>query len=339
MLKLAFAGFRHGHIMGFYNACKTHPQVKLVAACEEDGATIESLRSAGKVNSTHTNLREMLDSVDCDAVAVGDFFAKRGSVIIESLNAGKHVIADKPVCTKLEELEQIASLTQPKKLRLGCLLDLRDSGVFVTVRRMIQSGEIGEVLTICVTAQHPLLLSSRPKWYFEPGKQGGTINDIGIHAVDLIRWLTAQPIAQALSAREWNARLPQFPHFHDGAQMMLTLANGAGIFADMSYFTPDGLAYAAPQYWRLTIHGTAGLIEASFSQRTLSFATSADKSPQPIEPDADIADGRLEAFMRDIAGQSQPADLTTADVLDASRRTLKIQQAAGRNQHNVSLNA
>ncbi len=337
MLKIAFAGFRHGHIMGFYNACKGHPQVKLVAACEEDPETIDSLRGAGKVDLTHASLSEMLKTADCDAVAVGDYFAKRGSVIIESLKAGKHVIADKPVCTSLDELREIAGLVQSKKLRLGCLLDLRDSGVFIAVRRMIQSGQIGQVLSICITAQHPLFLSSRPKWYFDPGKQGGTINDLGIHAVDLIAWLTRQPVAEAVAAREWNARVPQLPHFHDGAQMMLKLKNGAGILSDLSYFTPDGLAYAAPQYWRLTIHGTEGLIEADFAQRKIAFAGAADKAPRAIEPEADVVNGRLEAFLREIAGDVRQDDLTTADVLDATRRTLIIQRAADRNQHNVSL--
>ena len=36
------------------------------------------------------------------------------------------------------------------------------------------------------TAQHPLLYGTRAKWYFEEGKHGGSINDIGVHAVTLV---------------------------------------------------------------------------------------------------------------------------------------------------------
>jgi predicted dehydrogenase len=337
MLKLAFAGFRHGHVMGLYTGAISHPDVRVVAACEEDPSTVEDLKSAGKVEITHSNFREMLQRVDCDAIAVGDYFAKRGSLIIAALQAGKHVIADKPICTSLDELDQIARLTREKNLKLGCLLDLRDSGVFLTARRLIRGGAIGEVLVIVFTAQHPLLLATRPTWYFEPGKQGGTINDIAVHAIDLIPWVTGQPIVEAVAARTWNARLPQFPHFHDGGQIMLKLANDAGVLGDVSYFTPDGLAYGAPQYWRLTFHGSEGLIEASFGQRTLTLARSSDKSPQPIEVDADVANGCLNAFLRDLAGVSSDSDLTTADVLDASRRALLVQQAADQNRHNVAL--
>ena len=337
MLKLAFAGFRHGHIMSLYTGAQSHPDVRIVAACEEDRATFDSLKAAGKVELTHSDFAEMLKGVDCDAIAVGDYFAKRGEIIIAALNAGKHVIADKPVCTSLDELSEISRLTREKNLKLGCLLDLRDSGAFITARRLILAGAIGEVLAIVFTAQHPLLLATRPKWYFESGKHGGTINDIAIHAIDLIPWVTGETIAESISARTWNARLPQYPHFHDGGQLMLKLASGAGILGDVSYFTPDGLAYTAPQYWRMTFHGSKGLIEASFSQRTLSLGGSGDKFPRSIDVDPDVPNGCLESFLRDIAGKSREGDLVTLDVLDASRRVLLIQQAADQNRHNVRL--
>ncbi len=337
MLKLAFAGFRHGHVMGLYAAARAHPNVRVVAACEEDPATVEALRSAGTVEITHISYTQMLEQVDCHAIGVGDFFARRGSRIIAALETGKHVISDKPICTSLAELDRISRLTSQRNLRLGCLLDLRDSGVFRAARRLILAGAIGNVLGIVFTAQHPLLLSARPAWYFEAGKHGGTINDIAVHAIDLIPWMTGQAFSEAVAARTWNARLPQFPHFHDGAQMMLKLSNNAGVLGDVSYFAPDGLAYTAPQYWRLTFHGTDGLIEAAFGQRTLALAKPTDKSPQIITVDDDVPNGCLDAFRRDIAGASTDSDLVTNDVLIASRRTLLIQRAADQNHLNCTL--
>jgi predicted dehydrogenase len=337
MLKIAFAGFRHGHIMGLYNACKSHPQVRLVAACEEDPATVESLKSAGKVDVTQTDYRKMLETVDCDAIAVGDYFSKRGGIIISALQSNKHVISDKPICTKRHELDQIANLTHDHNRRLGCLLDLRDSGVFITARKLIQSGAIGKVLALVFTAQHPLMLATRARWYFEPGKHGGTINDIAVHAIDAIPWITGQAITESICARVWNARVPEFPHFQDGAQVMLKLEGGAGILGDLSYFTPDGLAYSAPQYWRLTFHGSEGMIEASFSQRTLTLANAPDKAPHAVDIAPDVPNGCLEAFLKDIAGASDESSLTTQNVLDASRRTLMIQEAADQQLSHVPL--
>src|SRR5581483_4595745 len=131
--------------------------------------------------------------------------------------------------------------------------------------------------TIHVTAQHPLLLDKRPAWYFEPGKHGGTINDIAIHATDLIPWLTGRKLVEVVAARAWNARLPQFPHFQDAAQFMLKLDNSGGVMADVSYLAPDGINYKAPQYWRVTCHGSDGLIEAKYMSPTIQLARRADQ--------------------------------------------------------------
>ncbi|MCP4516547.1 MAG: EamA family transporter, partial [Delftia sp.] len=50
----------------------------------------------------------------------------------------------------------------------------------------IAADRIGAVQTMSMSGQHPLRLGERPAWYFEPGRHGGTITDIGVHAVDLI---------------------------------------------------------------------------------------------------------------------------------------------------------
>src|SRR5688572_28262135 len=98
MLRIAFLGFRHGHIMGLYAAARQHPRVQVVAACEEDDATAATLRTDKTVGLTHDSYDSIFSSVDFDAVAVGDYFGRRGELIISALTAGKHAIADKPIC-------------------------------------------------------------------------------------------------------------------------------------------------------------------------------------------------------------------------------------------------
>src|SRR5437870_1646285 len=81
-LKLAFLGFRHGHIMGLYTAARKHKGVTVTAACEQDEATADALRAAGTVELTHVGRDCAIRDLDCDAVAVGDYFSKRGPLII-----------------------------------------------------------------------------------------------------------------------------------------------------------------------------------------------------------------------------------------------------------------
>ncbi len=329
-MRLAFIGFRHGHVMGLYRGAIAHAGVDVVAACEEDPQAAAALRAGGTVQLTHERMDDVLANVECDAIAIGDYFARRGEIAIAALEAGKHVIADKPICTRMDALEQIERLAAAKRRAVGCLLDLRDTGVFPTMRRMIREGSIGEVHTVLFTAQHPLMLGTRPAWYFEPGKHGGTINDFAIHATDLIPWLTGRAIAGVVASRAWNARLPQHPHFQDAGQVMLRLDNGGSAFGDVSYLSPDDLGYTPPQYWRVTCHGAEGFVEAGYNSKTVSLAGRGDKTVCEIPLDPAKPDGCLEAFMNEIAGRIEPGALTTADVLRASRIALLAQQAADR---------
>jgi predicted dehydrogenase len=336
-LKLAFVGFRHNHIMGMYHAARASGDIEVVAASEDYPETIDALKREGKVSLTHTNWREVIESVACDAIAVGDYFAKRGEIIIATLKAGKHVISDKPICTRLDELEQIERLSSENRRQVSAQLDLRDGGAFIVARRLIRSGAIGEVHTVNVTAQHPLLLDRRPKWYFEAGKHGGTLNDIAIHATDLIPWMTGRELTEVVAARAWNARFGQIPQFQDAAQFLLKLDNGGGVLGDVSYLAPDGIAYAAPQYWRVTCHGADGLLEAKYMAPTIQLATEADKTMQSIPADPDVQNGRLPSFLRQIRDEAVAGDLSTADVLRATRQALLIQRAADEQRTGVAL--
>ena len=333
-MRIAFAGFRHGHILSAYKLARRHPDVEIVAACEDHGPTRASLKG---VDLTHGDYRRMLEDVDCDAVAVGDYYARRGAILIAALEAGRHVIADKPICTRLQELEQIAALASEKHLSVGCQLDLRDSGVVRAGRRVLAEGAIGEVHTVLFTGQHPLRYGTRPGWYFEPGKHGGTINDIAIHAIDAIPWMTGRRFAEAVAARAWNARLAEVPFFQDGAQLLLRLDNDGGAVGDVSYRAPDAAGYALPQFWRFTFHGSDGLLEFGVGQKALQLIGAGEKKPRTIEPDAPTPGGYFESFLREIAGAEGEVSPTTQEVLAAARTTLTIQQAADEGTCNVAL--
>lgn len=124
-MKAAFIGFRHGHIVGLYNRLKDDPQCEIVAACEEDPKAAAEAKENWGVDITHSSFSDLLADTDFDILAIGDYFGIRGSRAIAGLKAGKHVIADKPLCTSPEELAEIRSLASEKKLAVGLMLDFR----------------------------------------------------------------------------------------------------------------------------------------------------------------------------------------------------------------------
>src|SRR4051794_20173371 len=103
-LRIAVAGFRHAHIHSLYQAARARPDVEVVAAAEEDEAARRALQAGGTIEITHSSIDGMLDAVPCDVVAVGDYYGRRGTLLIDALRRGKHVISDKPICTSLAEL-------------------------------------------------------------------------------------------------------------------------------------------------------------------------------------------------------------------------------------------
>jgi predicted dehydrogenase len=337
MLKLAFMGFRHGHIYTLLQHAKDSPDVQIVAACEEDPATRDAVNKAGAVTITHDSYARLLAETDCDAVAIGDYYAKRGPAAIEALKLGKHVISDKPICISLDELATIEALAAKGNRKIGAMLDLRDSGLSLKAFELIRGGAIGAIHGIVFTAEHPLMLGKRPGWYFEPGKHGGTLNDIAIHGIDLIPWITGLQFSRLEAARSWNAFATETPWMHDAGQFMATLENGAGVMGEVSYFSPDSMGYSMPQYWRTTFFGRDGVLELCESQKKLTLAKNGSREAIQPDPAPSNDAGYLKAFLADIAGQPLPHGLNTPDILRASRQSLLIQQAGDQGLTHVAL--
>jgi predicted dehydrogenase len=324
----AFAGFRHSHLLDLLAGVEERGDTQVVACCEEDAATRHDLAEKGRIKITHTDFGTMLREVDCEVVAIGDYYARRGVLAIEALRAGRHVLSDKPLCTSLDEQTEIERLAGEGRLVVGLQLDSRDRGAFRTLRAILCSGEIGEVSAIRIDGQHPLLLGTRPAWYFEEGRHGGTINDIGIHAFDFIPWLTGHAWQEVKAARSWNAKAREFPHFHDCAQIMATLSNGAGVLADFSYLGPDKLAYQLPHYWHLLVHGTRGLAETHLLSNTVTVITDTSDGPEQRPAQPGRPRGYLNDFLHELAGRGDLAELRSADCLRASRLALETQRGA-----------
>ena len=329
MLKFAFAGFRHAHIIGLYEKIKHHPDCTVVAAAEEDPAAARQAREQWRIELTHDNYRRMFDTVDFDVLAVGDYYARRGSLLLAALSAGKHVIADKPLCTDLIELQRVIELSRQKNLRVGGMLDLRTHGNVLAARELIRSGRLGTVHAIRFDGQHPLNYETRPGWYFEPGKHGGTINDIAIHGLDLAEWITGQSLERIVAARTWNAFADRHPHFHDAAQFMAVMNNGCGVMGDVSYFFPDSHGYKLPFYWRVTLWGRRGVIEFNYNDPGVKAAFDGDSIPVVLPPQP-VARDYFDDFLAEIAGV--PAELTTEHILSISRKALSLQKFADENR-------
>jgi predicted dehydrogenase len=319
-MNIAFAGFRHGHIFGLYHRAEAMEGVNIIGAWEQDDAARTAAQSTVSEPFFET-YDALLADERVDAVAVGDYYGARGALIIKALRAGKHVIADKPLCTSLEELYEIHRLASEKKLRVDCMLDLRYDGAIRTAKKLIADGRIGTVHAMAFTGQHPLNYGVRPMWYFEEGKHGGVINDIAIHGIDALRYMTDLEFVRTVAAREWNAYAKAEPAFKDCAQFMAEYEGGAGVIADVSYAAQAKTVDKMPSYWRFTIWGEKGCIEFKFGEDSIKFVDQASDDVEIIACEK-VTECWLDDFVK-------PFDEDALiDVIASAEAALRIQNAA-----------
>ena len=323
-MKIAFAGLRHVHIFALAKIVRENPHTAIAGYWEEN----ESARAAAGeffCEPAYESYEALLSDPQVDAVAIGDYYGIRGQRILQALKAGKHVLADKPLCTSLEKLEEIESLSRERGLKIGCMLDLRYDPALRHAQTLIRSGSLGEIHALSFNGQHPLQWGIRPMWYFEEGKHGGTLNDIAIHGLDAVHWITGLPYAKTLHVRQWNAFARRAPQFCDCAQFMGEMANGAGLMADVSYAAPDLAAFRLPSYWRFSFWGDKGWLECRLGEGAVNFAAADDPQPR-ILPAPPVEDDCLQDLLRDVRGE-QPL-FGTQSILDSAKIALQLQQTA-----------
>ncbi len=323
MMKIAFAGLRHNHIYTLYNEVKAHPDLTVVGAWEE---TAEATEAAKEIMSEpfYDTYEALLADPQIDIVAIGDYYGIRGQRVIQALNAGKAVITDKPLCTSPEELAEIERISREKGIPVGIQLELRDDATLQLMAEIVRGGELGEIRAVQFTAQHPLNYGVRPSWYFEEGKHGGTFNDIAIHAMDALTWVTGSPYDHTLFARQWNAYATEVPNFKDCAQFNGCLANGAAVSGDVSYAGPP-TAFQLPSYWRFTLWGATGYLEARVGAETITVATAADTTPRTVSVKPAVRHV-LEDFLQEVR-LGAPGE-NTKGCIAASRAALMLQRFA-----------
>ena len=322
---IIFYGFRHSHINGLYRKAVSHAGIRIAGCLEPDpNARAAAEKDLGAVFSRES-YETLLEDPRVDAVAIGCAYGHRGEAVIRALEAGKHVLSDKPLCTDLAQLETIRRLSEEKGLTVGCMLDLRDLPQTRAARAILQSGRLGKIRNVSFNGQHCLSYGSRPGWYFEPGLHGGTINDLAIHGIDLVRLLTGEEFDRVDAARVWNAYAHRHPHFKDSALFMARLTGGAGVLTDVSYSTPL-VPYTLPSYWEFRFWCEKGMLTFNYEKSDVTVYEAGRDAPV-TEPGIREGGDYLTDFLEAVK-TGNPA--LTRDVLRSTETALTLQKIADR---------
>lgn len=132
-----------------------------------------------------------------DAVHVLTPNALHAEMSLAALQAGKAVLCEKPLTMTSAEAKKMVALAEKKGLANAVCHNLRYYPVVQHIRRLIESGELGEVLHVQGTySQDWLLYDTDFNWRIEESKNGSlrAMGDIGSHWMDMIQHLTGLPI-------------------------------------------------------------------------------------------------------------------------------------------------
>jgi predicted dehydrogenase len=169
------------------------PPGSLVAACDliKTRATDLAIK-AGPQCVAAVGIDETL-AADPDAVIIATLNGSLASVATACLNAGKHVLIEKPVAISVCEIDELLRLAQKKDVMVRAGYNHRFHPAFQKAREIVDSGALGSFMFIRGRYGHGGRGGYDREWRADPRLSGGgELMDQGVHLIDLAGWFMGE---------------------------------------------------------------------------------------------------------------------------------------------------
>ena len=230
-----YAANQWAHLAGFFDLSQARAQQ---VADGHPGAVV------------YDSWKNLVADPNIDAVSICTTNATHAEIALAALDAGKHVLLEKPMATSLDDCERIAEAAA----RSDRLLMLDHNQRFVKAhklaRDLLQAGAIGDLVSFRTTFGHggPETWSVDPgpgTWFFDAKQTTmGAIGDLGVHKTDLLNFLTGakvvEVVAKVCTLEKVDVAGNPIP-VDDNAIAIYTLSNGAvgTMTASWSFHGPE----------------------------------------------------------------------------------------------------
>lgn len=175
-----------------------NPNCTLAAFFDEQPERAEALalQYGGKACASVDELLGM----ELDAVSVCVANDAHAALSIRALEAGKHVLCEKPMATTQADCEAMVAAAKANGRFLMIGQNQRLALAHVQARKLIEAGELGRVIAFETHFGHPGpegWTGQRNSWFFDKKKAAfGAMADLGVHKTDLIHFLLGEPITE-----------------------------------------------------------------------------------------------------------------------------------------------
>lgn len=248
---LVGTGVGGGFIAGALRQLKEEGVAELVAVVGRRGAKTEEFARKYGAEKWYTSFDQLLSDPELEAVAISTPHYLHFPQSVAAIEAGKHVLVDKPMAVLLREADEMIARAERKGVELGVVFEYRFDPVIERVRDCVEKGRLGKLILAEAVVEwyrsHEYYAGSdwRGRWATEGG--GALINQ-AIHTVDLMLWLMGD-------AEEVWAYAGTYAHdieVEDLAVAAIKFRSGALGVVQASTATYPGFPT------RLEVHGTEG---------------------------------------------------------------------------------
>lgn len=183
-------------------ALRRLPGVEVVALADVDEATAKAKADSLGVAQSYGDYRRLLARDDVQAVHICTPNYLHFEMSRQALEAGKHVVCEKPLALEAKEAAALVELAAKKKLVNVVHFNIRYYPLMRQVKVMAEKGELGDIFSVHGTyLQDWLYYATDYNWRLEPKLSGKSraVADIGSHWMDLVEYVSGIRITEVFA--------------------------------------------------------------------------------------------------------------------------------------------
>ncbi|NMA91216.1 MAG: Gfo/Idh/MocA family oxidoreductase [Amphibacillus sp.] len=189
---------------------QANPHVEIVAVCDIVPERVEET-AAQYGAKAYTDYQELLDQVKPDIVSVCLPNYLHAPVSIAALEAGAHVLCEKPMATSTEEGEAMIMAAKENNRKLMIAHNQRFVASHQKAKELIEAGELGKIYSFRTAFGHGgpegWSIDGKDSWFFKKDQAFiGAMGDLGVHKSDLIRYILGEEFTEVAAIVEGNAK-------------------------------------------------------------------------------------------------------------------------------------
>ncbi len=241
----------------------------------------------------------ILQIEDIEAVNVCVPTVFHHEVAMRAIEAGKHVLVEKPIASKLSEAEEMINAAKDAGVKLATGHVERFNPAVKVAKELIDSGEIGDIVTADAKRLGP---------YPPRIRDVGVATDLAIHDIDIFNYLfesKADTVFANMSSRLKNCE------FEDHAEIMTKYKNGIFSILETNWLTP----YKKRQ---LNITGVDGIITVDYGNQTVTLFKENDHVENVKVENVEPLKEELRSFINSVQNDTKP-EVTGEDGYEALR--------------------